>query len=131
MYTYPCIYGVRRRRSATHDDVGECREGSLHLGDCQAGDLNPPPTSLPHLIQKPRTKHHIIWIGDWPPRAASHWGNWPGPVGQASPSSLLKRVSDAYMRPGETSMLMKSYSVHSRFSQHFEFPAEEAYMWCT
>jgi hypothetical protein len=35
------------------------------------------------------------------------------------------------MRPGETSMLMKSYSVHFRFSQHFNFPAEEAYKWCT
>src|SRR2546426_7234465 len=28
-------------------------------------------------------------------------------------------------------MLMKSYSVHFRFSQHFDFPAEEAYKWCT
>ena len=32
----------------------------LHLGHCQAGALNQPPTSLPHLVQKPRTKHHII-----------------------------------------------------------------------
>src|SRR5712691_8041905 len=32
---------------------------------------------------------------------------------------------------GETSMLMKSYSVHFRVSQHFDFPAEEAYKWCT
>src|SRR5438876_1211334 len=28
-------------------------------------------------------------------------------------------------------MIMKSYSVHFRFSQHFDFPAEEAYRWCT
>ena len=28
-------------------------------------------------------------------------------------------------------MLMKSYSVHFRFSQHFDFPAEDAYKWCT
>jgi len=40
----------------------------LHLGHCQAGALNQPPTSLPHLVQKPRTKHHIIWIGDLSPK---------------------------------------------------------------
>ena len=28
-------------------------------------------------------------------------------------------------------MPMKSYSVHFRFGQHFDFPAEEAYEWCT
>ncbi len=28
-------------------------------------------------------------------------------------------------------MLMNSYSVHFRFSQHFDFPAEDAYKWCT
>ena len=28
-------------------------------------------------------------------------------------------------------MLMNSYSVHFRFSQHFDFLAEEAYKWCT
>ncbi len=26
---------------------------------------------------------------------------------------------------------MKSYSVHFKFSQHFAFPVEAAYMWCT
>jgi len=26
---------------------------------------------------------------------------------------------------------MESYSVHFKFSQHFDFPAEEAYAWCT
>ena len=28
-------------------------------------------------------------------------------------------------------MPMNSYSVHFRFSQHFDFPAEDAYNWCT
>jgi len=28
-------------------------------------------------------------------------------------------------------MLMNSYSVHFRFSQHFDFPAGDAYKWCT
>ena len=28
-------------------------------------------------------------------------------------------------------MLMKSYSLNIRISQHFDFPAEEAYKWCT
>ena len=26
---------------------------------------------------------------------------------------------------------MNSYSVHFRFSQHFDFPPEKAYRWCT
>ncbi len=26
---------------------------------------------------------------------------------------------------------MNSYSVHFKFSQHFDFPAEKAYRWCT
>lgn len=26
---------------------------------------------------------------------------------------------------------MKSYSVHYKFSQHFNFPAQDAYRWCT
>jgi len=26
---------------------------------------------------------------------------------------------------------VKSYSVHFRFSQHFDYPAEEAFRWCT
>src|SRR5256712_10986925 len=28
-------------------------------------------------------------------------------------------------------MLMKSYSLNIRISQHFDFPAEDAYRWCT
>src|SRR5438093_12816734 len=45
----------------------------LHLGHCQAGDLNQPPTSLPHLEQKPRTKQHKMWMRDLTPHVGERF----------------------------------------------------------